>query len=81
MSSSIEQTLLCNGCKWLDTRHGNRKTPKGYCCHVERSSQRKVQRETKFGVVDAKVRDETTPRCELYEAGDFATRYITKVEK
>lgn len=57
----------CAGCKWLDTKKDSRTTAKGYCCRVERSSQRYMK--------DAKVRDETTPRCELYEAGSFATRF------
>lgn len=68
----------CAGCKWLDSPKGDRKTPDGYCSHVVISSQRNMERTTKFGeIISASVRDETTVRCELYEEGDFKTRYST----
>ena len=51
----------CHGCKWLDE---TRPAGHGYCCMVARS---KTQNE--------KVRRPDMPRCELYEAGDFKTRY------
>ena len=54
----------CHGCKWLDRYQQN---GRGYCCMVTRS---KTQGE--------KCRKPDMPACELYEAGDFATRYEKK---
>ena len=51
----------CHGCKWLDRYKEN---GRGYCCHVERS---KIQSE--------KARRPDMKRCEIYEEGDFKTRY------
>lgn len=65
----------CAGCKWLDSQKGRRNTPKGYCTRVLRSTQRDMKHVTCFGDVGPQVRDESTPRCELYEAGAFETRY------
>lgn len=58
--------MNCHGCKWLDVV---RSQPKGngYCCMVERSKQEPKK----------KVRTADTAPCELYEKGDFATRYGT----
>lgn len=53
--------MNCHGCKWLDRCKVN---GAGYCCMVARS---KTQSE--------KARYPEMERCELYEAGDFATRY------
>lgn len=56
--------LNCHGCKWLDRY---KKDGNGYCCMVERSSQKQDE--------NCKKRYPEKERCELYEAGDFATRY------
>ena len=58
-----EKVDNCHGCKWLDRYKQN---GRGYCCMVERS---KTQRN--------KARKPDMPRCELYEEGGFATRYVT----
>lgn len=73
----------CVGCKWLDStdRRGS-----GYCCMVERSRQGQAHREHlsahrdeyELGRVERpsiRKRTPDTVRCELYEAGDYATRY------
>lgn len=55
----------CHGCKWLDeVKHA----PKGngYCAMVVRSQTYKSGDRVRFA--DSK-------RCELFEQGDFATRY------
>lgn len=51
----------CHGCKWLDRYKVN---GAGYCCMVVRS---KTQ--------SKKARQPEMERCELYEAGDWKTRY------
>lgn len=56
----------CHGCKWLD-EITSKKDGSGYCCMVERSK-------TQY----SKVRYPTSQRCELYEAGCFATRWSNK---
>ena len=56
--------MNCHGCKWLDENYRGPKG-KGYCCKVERSRQ-----EPKI-----KVRTPDMTPCELYEKGDFATRW------
>ena len=55
------EKLNCHGCKWLDRykMDGN-----GYCCTVVRS---KTQ--------TSKIRRPDMERCELYEFGDWATRW------
>lgn len=59
--------MNCHGCKWLDRY----KTDGcGYCCMVVRS---KTQ--------TSKVRTPDMKRCELYEAGDWKTRYDTEAVK
>lgn len=59
----------CHGCKHLDRykTDGN-----GYCCMVVRSSQKTIK--------GCRFRRPYMKRCELYEAGDFATRYKTSEE-
>ena len=55
----------CGGCKWLDqVKHYA--PGEGYCCMVERSKDYKP---------GDKARYANMPRCELYEAGNFAARY------
>lgn len=63
-----EQVNNCHGCKWLDENKSQGRG-NGYCCHVVRS---KTQSE--------KVRRPEMSRCELYKAGDFATRWETERE-
>lgn len=53
--------MNCHGCKWLDRYKTN---GAGYCCMVVRS---KTQ--------SKKARYPEMERCELYELGDFGTRY------
>lgn len=55
----------CAGCKWLDHVR-NEPAGTGYCCMVERASGYKPE---------DRVRYPNKKRCELYEPGDFATRY------
>lgn len=55
--------MNCHGCKWLDEVKSQPKGS-GYCCRVVRS---KTQNQ--------KARYSYMERCELYEQGDFATRY------
>ena len=52
-----------HGCKWLDEVKSQPKGS-GYCCRVVRS---KTQ--------NKKARYSNMERCELYEQGDFVTRY------
>lgn len=63
----------CHGCKWLDRDMRVNIDGDGYCCNVVRSSQRHDP--------DCKVRRPNKVRCELYEAGDWATRYETERAK
>ena len=51
----------CSGCKWLDEY---KKPGRGFCCMVVRS---KTQKEME--------RRPDMIRCELYETGDYKTRY------
>ena len=55
--------MNCHGCKWLDEVKSQPKGS-GYCCRVVRN---KTQ--------NKKARYSYMERCELYEQGDFATRY------
>ena len=57
----MEEKKNCHGCKWLDRY---KEDGRGYCCMVARSKTQKVA-----------SRRTHMERCELYEAGDFATRY------
>lgn len=76
----------CYGCKHLDKY---RNECNGYCSMVERSEQGKAHRawlrehreEFELGRKETpsiKIRRPDMERCELYEAGDFATRYKTR---
>lgn len=58
----------CHGCKWLDEA---RKGPEGdgYCATVERSKNYKG---------GDKIRRPDKKPCELYKAGDWATRWKTE---
>lgn len=56
-------TVNCHGCKWLDEVKTQPKGS-GYCCQVFRSKTQK-----------SKARFSHMERCELYEQGDFKTRY------
>ena len=62
-----EQVNNCHGCKWLDEYKSKRGSGNGYCCYVVRSKKQ-----------SEKVRRPEMSRCELYEVGDFKTRYETK---
>lgn len=59
--------MNCHGCKWLDevTSQGN---GNGYCSQVVRSKGYRS---------GDKVRHPNNPPCELYEPGDFTTRFGT----
>ena len=61
---AMNEKLNCHGCKWLDRY---KKDGNGYCCMVDNS---KTQ--------PSKIRRPDTERCELYEFGDWATRYTAK---
>ena len=76
----------CHGCMWLDRY---KEDGRGYCCMVEESEQGRALRayleahreEYILGRKEepsVKVRTPDMERCELYEAGDFATRYSQK---
>lgn len=63
----------CHGCKWLDRykQDGN-----GYCCHVVRSKSYHDQYVENGRLMPGScVRKPYMERCELYEAGDWKTRY------
>lgn len=73
----------CHGCKWLDRYKEN---GRGYCCMVEKSKQGEAHRvylrdhseDFAFGrkeIPSVKLRRPDMERCELYEEGDFATRW------
>ena len=55
----------CHGCKWLDEVK-SQPAGAGYCATVIRA--------TGYQPGD-RVRRASSPRCELYEEGDFATRW------
>ena len=55
--------MNCHGCKWLDEVKSQPKGS-GYCCRVVRSQTQ-----------NKKARYSYMERCELYEQGDFSTRY------
>lgn len=72
---AMAETENCHGCKWLDEVR-NRPHGSGYCCHVQRSKAYN----TMDCVMDCghrapEIRRPELVRCELYAAGDFATRY------
>lgn len=58
----------CYGCKWLDQLHSGRKGD-GYCCMVQKSRSYKPGDKARYAEYEA---------CELYEIGDFETRYEEK---
>lgn len=65
----------CHGCKWLDETHP---AGSGYCSTVERSKLYDPVVERKkvtFADPSMKVRRPDRERCELYEPGNFATRF------
>lgn len=86
-------TNNCHGCKWLDVYQKGKEPPgKGYCCHVERSQQGKAHKKYLWEhreeyALGSKERPSINcrmpdmERCELYEPGDFATRWRTEREK
>ena len=73
----------CHGCKWLDRY---KQDGRGYCVMVESSEQSRALRDYlkahreeyilgRKEEPSVKVRTPDMARCELYEAGCFATRY------
>ena len=60
----------CHGCKWLDRDMKSNIDGNGYCCMVERSSQKHEPH--------CKIRRPDKVRCEVYEAGNWATRFQKK---
>lgn len=78
----------CHGCKHLDRYKTD---GRGYCCMVERSKQGEAFRDWLWGhrkefeagrkeTPSIKLRRPDMERCELYEAGDFKTRYKASEE-
>lgn len=66
----------CAGCKWLDVSQRGKDPARGYCCHVEQSSQRNLVYISEYGEnIGPKVRRSDMERCELYEEGLFKDRY------
>lgn len=76
----MSNDLNCDGCKWLD-RVRSKEAGHGYCCHVVRSELWKETRRVagQDAAPSLKVRRPDMERCELYESGDFATRYGAKI--
>lgn len=67
--------MNCHGCKYLD-EYKKTGVGSGYCCHVERSAFYHVMDcAMDLGHRAPKIRRPEDKRCELYEAGDFATRH------
>ncbi len=65
--------MNCHGCKWLDE---TRPQGAGYCCTVQRSRNY----HTMPCVIDCgrrapEIRRPEAQRCELFEPGDFRTRF------
>lgn len=66
----------CAGCKWLDVNQRGKDPARGYCFHVEQSSQRNLVYISEYGEnTGPKVRRADMKRCELYEEGLFKDRY------
>lgn len=66
----------CHGCKWLDCckTAGN-----GYCAMVVRSKNYRGQYiENGELIPSSSVRTESMERCELYEEGNWETRWQKK---
>ena len=59
------EDINCAGCKWLDQVQ-HYAPGEGYCCMVVRSKNYKTGDRARYS---------NTKRCELYEAGDWKTRY------
>lgn len=73
--------MSCHGCKYLDEvqkgPHGA-----GYCCQVVLSkAYNTMDCATDCGHRAPSIRRPQDERCELYEAGDFATRYRESKEE
>lgn len=67
--------MNCHGCKWLDEVC---KAPpgSGYCSMVQRSKNyRSMDCAIDCGYRAPEIRRPEDKRCELYDAGDFSTRY------
>lgn len=65
--------MNCHGCKWLDRYQSD---GNGNCAMVVRSKTYRGQCvENGHLVPSSSVRKPEMERCELYEPGDFATRY------
>ena len=60
--------MNCYGCKWLDFDRTTK--GKGYCAMVVRSKSQ-----------SNRCRLPNMDRCELYEAGDWKTRWETEMQK
>lgn len=65
--------MNCHGCNWLDETRPQRA---GYCSTVQRSKDY----HTMPCIIDCgqrapEVRRPELPRCELFEPGDFKTRF------
>lgn len=72
--------MNCHGCKWLDETY---KGPPGtgYCYHVQQSAfYHDMDCVIDCGRRAPEIRKPENKRCELYEAGDFATRYDPQPE-
>lgn len=71
--------MNCHGCKHLDRykQDGN-----GYCAMVERSKTFHFQYFTNGKLIpSSRVRRPDTERCELYEAGNFETRFRSEEQE
>ena len=61
----MKEKQNCHGCKWLDEVKKDPHGPgSGYCVTVIKSSMQ-----------SSKVRHSDMDACELYDTGNFATRY------
>lgn len=67
------RTINCHGCKWLDEV---KQKGAGYCAHVVRSKHYYTMPcAIDLGRRAPRIRRPEDQRCELYEFGDFATRF------
>lgn len=65
--------MNCHGCKWLDETIPS---GSGYCYKVQRSKEYATMPCTiDCGKRAPEIRRPENGRCELYEPGDFKTRY------
>ena len=71
--------MNCHGCKYLcETKRAAKTAPPGdgYCAHVVRSAGYIPSREVNGKLMPSScVRRPDMERCELYDAGDYATRF------